>query len=364
MKRKLQIFVSSTYSDLLVERQAAVEAILRAGHIPAGMELFAAGDKSQLETIYRWIDESDVYMLILGSRYGSVDKDSGKSYTQLEYEYAIATGKRFFAVILTESAIDAKVKSAGRTVIENEHPKELREFKDVVKSKICRMVDDSKDIKLAIHETILHFLREYSFDGWISGKDIVANEELSLELAKLVRENAELRAELQDVRSKKPSKISLDDEFGALWDLLIDEQVTFDSKEEGKEPIRKTVLDWFYAARDKLVTGVSNTYSMSKYDNFLFFKLCPKLSIHGLTEDQKVTGAKWRTIKTTKKGNDFLVYLQKTLVASKRAGATETSAPGKSSVKPAAAASTVKPKPAGVKKAAKAKDQTLPPTSS
>jgi len=28
------------------------------------------------------------------------------------------------------------------------------------------MVDDAKDIKLAIHETILEFLREYKFDGW------------------------------------------------------------------------------------------------------------------------------------------------------------------------------------------------------
>ena len=33
VKKKLQVFVSSTYTDMLVERQAAVEAILRAGHI-------------------------------------------------------------------------------------------------------------------------------------------------------------------------------------------------------------------------------------------------------------------------------------------------------------------------------------------
>jgi hypothetical protein len=73
---------------MLLERQAAVEAILRAGHIPAGMELFAAGDESQLETIRRWIDDSDVFMLILGGRYGSIEPKSGKSYLQLEYEYA------------------------------------------------------------------------------------------------------------------------------------------------------------------------------------------------------------------------------------------------------------------------------------
>ena len=39
VERKLQVFVSSTYSDLIEERQAAVQAILTAGHIPAGMEL-------------------------------------------------------------------------------------------------------------------------------------------------------------------------------------------------------------------------------------------------------------------------------------------------------------------------------------
>lgn len=66
LKRKLQVFISSTFVDLKDERQAAVEAILKAGHIPAGMELFKAGDKSQWATIQRWIDESDVYMLILG----------------------------------------------------------------------------------------------------------------------------------------------------------------------------------------------------------------------------------------------------------------------------------------------------------
>jgi hypothetical protein len=46
------------------------------------------------------------------------------------------------------------------------------------------MVDDAKDIKLAIHETILEFLREYQFDGWVSGKNVTRNEELGLEVAK------------------------------------------------------------------------------------------------------------------------------------------------------------------------------------
>ncbi|MDY3552411.1 DUF4062 domain-containing protein [Gemmata sp. JC717] len=96
MNKKLQVFVSSTYTDLIEERQAAVQAILSAGHIPAGMELFTAGDEEQLKVIYRWIDESDVYLLIVGGRYGSVEPKSGKSYTQLEYEYAVKKNKKSF----------------------------------------------------------------------------------------------------------------------------------------------------------------------------------------------------------------------------------------------------------------------------
>ena len=90
MKKKLQVFISSTYKDLQDERQAAVEAVLSTNNIPAGMELFKAGNNSQWETIKRWINDSDVYMLILGGRYGSIEPTSKKSYTHLEYEYAIS----------------------------------------------------------------------------------------------------------------------------------------------------------------------------------------------------------------------------------------------------------------------------------
>ena len=73
MHKKLQVFVSSTYTDMILERQNAVEAILECGHIPAGMELFAADNKKQFEVIKKWIRDSDVFILILGGRYGSIE---------------------------------------------------------------------------------------------------------------------------------------------------------------------------------------------------------------------------------------------------------------------------------------------------
>lgn len=103
--------------DLMGERQAAVEAILDAGHIPAGMELFKAGNESQLKTIYKWIDNSDVYMLILGGRYGSIEQEFNMSYTELEYRYALSKNIPVFAVVLSESFLTDKINALGLSAV-------------------------------------------------------------------------------------------------------------------------------------------------------------------------------------------------------------------------------------------------------
>lgn len=42
------------------------KSVFTANHIPVGMELFKAGNESQLQTIFRWIDECDLFLLLLG----------------------------------------------------------------------------------------------------------------------------------------------------------------------------------------------------------------------------------------------------------------------------------------------------------
>jgi nucleoside 2-deoxyribosyltransferase len=194
--KKLQIFVSSTFMDLKEERQAAVEAILSSGHIPAGMELFSAGDESQMSVIKRWIDESDIYLLIFGGRYGSIDPISGKSYTHLEYEYALEKGKPLFAVVIDEKALEAKVKIHGTSVIEQENTKQLKEFKTIVLKNLVKFWEDKKDIKLAIHETISDFSYGKELIGWIRGDNSINTGALAEEIARLTRENADLREKL------------------------------------------------------------------------------------------------------------------------------------------------------------------------
>ncbi len=148
-KRKLQVFVSSTYSDLIHDRLAAIEAILAAGHIPAAMEQFTPGDETAWEKIRRWIDESDCYMLILGGRYGSLEPNSGKSYVHLEYEYALDQKKPYFSLLLEDTAFNDRLQSRGIEVDEREHLEDYKRFKSQVKERHCGFWADRKDIRNA-----------------------------------------------------------------------------------------------------------------------------------------------------------------------------------------------------------------------
>lgn len=212
--KKLQIFVSSTFVDLKEERQAAVEAILSSGHIPAGMELFSAGDESQMSVIKRWIDESDIYLLIFGGRYGSIDPVSGKSYTHLEYEYAIEKGKPLFAVVMDEKALEAKVKIHGTSVIEQENTKQLREFKTIVLKNLVKFWEDKKDIKLAIHETISDFSYGKELVGWIRA-NTTSNPEVYIELNELRKENQELKLQI-NLKDNNPKLENLAELEGSI----------------------------------------------------------------------------------------------------------------------------------------------------
>ena len=88
--KRYQVFVSSTFEDLREERAAVTSALLQLDCFPAGMELFPAADDDSLTLIKSVIDDSDYYLILLGGRYGTIDNATGKSYTHLEYEYALS----------------------------------------------------------------------------------------------------------------------------------------------------------------------------------------------------------------------------------------------------------------------------------
>ena len=102
IRTKYQCFVSSTYEDLGDERQACATAILKANHIPAGMEYFHPTSEMK-GYIENWIIDSDIVFLILGGRYGSIDLETGLSFTEWEYRVAKENKKEVIILFLSES---------------------------------------------------------------------------------------------------------------------------------------------------------------------------------------------------------------------------------------------------------------------
>jgi nucleoside 2-deoxyribosyltransferase len=87
-----KVFVSSTYEDLREERAAVQKGLLQLGCLPVGMELFPAADEETWNFIKSQINDSDYYVVVVAGRYGSQGAD-GISFTEMEYDYAIAQKK-------------------------------------------------------------------------------------------------------------------------------------------------------------------------------------------------------------------------------------------------------------------------------
>lgn len=312
--KKYQIFISSTYIDLIDERQAAVEAILQAGHIPAGMELFAASNQSQWEIIKKWIDESDIYMLILGGRYGSIEKTSELSYTELEYNYALEIGKPLFALVLDETFIESKAQKQGtKTILELHEPQKLKAFSAKVLSKLCKICTDSKDIQLGVFQSISSLERDNELTGWIKANQGLNPKPYLDQITALQHEKEVLNKELIKLKKSAPKNQDSQD-FDDILRIFEKEKVSLKrlQKNEPKMPDETSLLIAFETFKDLLIVGSTNAASSTTQDTFIFYDLAPKLQIHGLMRLEKTTNSSAvRRYIITEKGLNLLAYIAK-----------------------------------------------------
>jgi hypothetical protein len=141
MERRHQVFVSSTYVDLIPERRELIQALLEIECLPAGMELFPAADESQWDLIKRTIDDSDYYVVVVGGRYGSIGSD-GDSYTEMEYDYAVSTGMPVLGFIHG----DPESLPRSKSEVDPDGYARLAAFRVKVKSRPVRFYTSPEDL--------------------------------------------------------------------------------------------------------------------------------------------------------------------------------------------------------------------------
>ena len=176
--RKFSIFISSTYEDLKKERQALLGVALENNFIPVGMEQFHAAPTSQWNIITKMIDECDFYLLVIGGRYGSIDEETGISYTEKEYNYAKTKGMPVLVLIKESSAITESEKDTGDDKYEK--MKRLDEFRERVKNdrNTVDFFTDINSLKYVTSPTFRNAINYAGDDaGWVRYQDVI-NEEV------------------------------------------------------------------------------------------------------------------------------------------------------------------------------------------
>lgn len=206
-EKKHQVFISSTYSDLIDERRKLLDILLMADCIPAGMEAFVATDNDQFEVIKRVIDLCDYYVLIIGKRYGSVNSQTGLSYTEMEYEYAKEKG-----IPVLVFAIDDSVKLPKEKVEQNsEKANKLKDFRDkALSNRLASIWKDSEELTGKLAVSIMRAKQEIVRPGWQRAVDY--NEaSLRRNIMNLEQKNSKLEKSLEQARKEIESYIVQDD---------------------------------------------------------------------------------------------------------------------------------------------------------
>lgn len=177
MSRKYQVFVSSTYEDLVEERKSVVQALLESSCIPAGMELFPASNEKQWEIIQKVIDDSDYYLLIVAGMYGSTVKQGRKiiSYTEKEFDYAVAKKKQILAFVYKDIT-QLKAANVETTKVAKQRLVKFRE--KVLNHSTVSFWSNTAELISGVKTSVNSAIINNPASGWIRCEEIgVKNDE-------------------------------------------------------------------------------------------------------------------------------------------------------------------------------------------
>ena len=99
---KKAVFISSTFEDLKTHRRKIWDLLEKFDVDVRGMERFGARKEAPLITCLSEVEQCDIFVGILALRLGSIDEDSGKSFTQREYERAYELNREILIYMIDE----------------------------------------------------------------------------------------------------------------------------------------------------------------------------------------------------------------------------------------------------------------------
>lgn len=152
-----RIFISSTYVDMIPYREAIQSAITNCDAVAYGMERFVPAPVRPLDRCYEEIAGSQIFILLLGHRYGEIEPDSGKSFTELEYDKAKEIGLPILAFLLDTDKVGSLEKfreSDGQYEALQRFKNGLKNSKEITVGTFASEKDLQEKATRSIKETI------------------------------------------------------------------------------------------------------------------------------------------------------------------------------------------------------------------
>lgn len=147
------IFVSSTFVDLQSHRKAVWDTLAEFDVAVRGMEQFGARTETPLQTCLFEVDQADIYVGIIAFRLGSIESQSGKSYTQLEYERALTRSKEILIYLVDE----ANAPTYFKDIDQGEALEKLNSFKRILRERhTVETFKDKDDLAKKLKRDIEH----------------------------------------------------------------------------------------------------------------------------------------------------------------------------------------------------------------
>ena len=167
---KNSVFLSSTFEELKTYRKAVIDFLQSRRCNYEAMENFSASPNPPKEECLKKVEDSDVFIIILGRSYGSVDPKAGISYTQLEYEKAFDSHLKVLAFLMAE---ENAASSHADNIDQGEDAKMLKNLKETIRGRcIVSYFTTADDLVEKVSDALEEYAPEVLPGGWHSYKGI------------------------------------------------------------------------------------------------------------------------------------------------------------------------------------------------
>jgi tetratricopeptide (TPR) repeat protein len=235
MSASFTVFVCSTFDDLEQEREGVLDAIRRVQSRHSAMEFFGAAAAQPIETCLKHVRESDVLVVIVAHKYGSLISGRDVSYSEAEYEEGTKLQKQCL-VYMRGDDVPVPPKHVETNAKKR---KLLKAWKERLQSRhTAAKFADRHDLAVQVAADLGRLVAEQLFGSTAAetaeakgvaeaplrevlkrlGETEVAEAEIPDRLAKAADELIRLRADLERLRNERPEFAAIRARASALID--------------------------------------------------------------------------------------------------------------------------------------------------